>query len=185
MANLSPEIALLWFATLFCILCMIDGSNREETVGPPPELPPSLELLERLVDKEGKSDEGINTDSVGPPPEVSDDGADISIERRTDKGSESDETVENDNAISSGGSGEDSSELDMDSEQYSYSYEEPPSSSQIFSRLIRMNKTDPSLKKWYQWKQNKHNWIDGITRDGINLNYVVKVGKYRFIITHT
>ena len=80
------------------------------------------------------------------------------------------------------GSGEDSSELDMDSEQYSYSYEEPPSSSQIFSRLIRMNKTDPSLKKWYQWKQNKHNWIDGITRDGINLNYVVKVGKCRFIL---
>ena len=61
MANLTLEVTLLWFATLFGILCMIDGSSEEDSVGPPPDLPPSLELLERLVDKEGKSDEGINS----------------------------------------------------------------------------------------------------------------------------
>ena len=183
MANLSPEIALLWFATLFRILCMIDGSSEEDSVGPPPpDLPPSLASTEKRHDKESKSNEGVISDSVGPPPEVLDDGGAISIERRTDKGSESDEAVENDNTISSEGSAEDSSELDMDSEQYSYSYEEPPSNMQIFSRMVRMNKIDQSLKNWYEWKQDKQNWIDGMSRDGFNLHYVVKAGKCRYIL---
>ena len=161
---------------------MIDGSSEEDSLDPPPDLPPSLASLERRLDKESKSDEGIKTDSVGPPPEVSDDGADISLETQADKGSDSDEAVEDDNTISSGGSGEDSSELDMDSEQYDYSYEEPPSNMQIFARLIKMNKIDSSLKNWYEWKQSKQNWIDGISRDGFNLQYIVKVGKYCFIL---
>ena len=182
MANLTPEVALLWFATLFGILCMIDGSSDEDSVGPPPDLPPSLASQERRLDKESKSNEGVKGDSVGPPPVVLDDGESINPERQADKGSESDEAVENDNTISSEGSAEDSSELDMDSEQYDYSYEEPPSNMQIFSRLVRMNSTDPSLKNWYEWKQSKQNWIDGISRDGVNLHYIVKVGKCRFIL---
>ena len=68
MANLSPEIALLWFATLFRILCMIDGSSEEDSLDPPPDLPPSLELLERLVDKESKSDEVVKLTQMNPHP---------------------------------------------------------------------------------------------------------------------
>ena len=53
---------------------------------------------------------------------------------------------------------------------------------QIFSRMVKMNSIDPSLKNWFELKQSKQNWIDGISMDGFNLQYIVKVGKYRFIL---
>ena len=58
---------------------MIDGSSEEDSVGPPPpDLPPSLASLEKRLDKESKSNEGVISDSVGPPPEVLDDRGAIS-----------------------------------------------------------------------------------------------------------
>ena len=62
----------------------------------------------------------LTDDSVGPPPKFLDDGGDIRLQRRADQESESDEAVENDNTISS-----EDSELNVDSEQYSYCEEEP------------------------------------------------------------
>ena len=58
----------------------------------------------------------VLTDSVGPSPEVLDDGTDIRLERCADQISELDEAVENDYTISSRLGAEDS-ELYMDSKQ--------------------------------------------------------------------
>ena len=60
MANLTPEATLLWYATLFGVLCMTNGSSKEDSLSPPPDLPRSLASLERRANKESESNEGVN-----------------------------------------------------------------------------------------------------------------------------